>query len=477
MTLDVSPRTRETVGASGDAPLTGELLVQDVRAIDAETTTVVDWLEDNIGGKVVSIARQPRWRPQWIADVDTGDELVPLMVRGERYDCDMTWPLRHEYDLQRTMDAVGIRVPKVWGWIDKPASFVMSRVPGSSWTKELPEKERDTIVDEYVQELARLHTADFTPFLEVGIDRAKPGENPATIGFNRMNAMYRRQKHHYDPQTEFFIDFLTRHPIQSNGREAAIVWDSGQFMHDGGHFTHIIDVEIGHIGDPMMDLAGWRMRDSIMDFGDFNKIYDRYSDLVGEPVDIKAIEWHHIYFTLSNQLAFSHARVDPPVNSDFATNMQWCNETNLYATEALAEYLDVELPTVDTPADEETMAAPAIDHLVKTLSTLRVTDEYAAYKLRGAFREARHVQRWDQIGRQLEDDNLDDLHAFLGVRPADFRDGDRLLEEFVHTKNANGAHDTELCQLFHKRNLRSQMLNGPLGSAMARHIPIQSFRS
>jgi hypothetical protein len=398
------------------------------------------------------------------------------MVRGERYDTDMSWTLRHEADFQRIMVEQGIRAPKVWGWIDKPVAFVMDRVPGSSWTKELPDAERETIVDEYVQELAALHTLDFTPFLEAGIDRARDGENPATIGFERMNLMYRRQKHHYDPQMDFFIDWLERHPVNPGNREAAIVWDSGQFMHNDGHFTNIIDVELGHIGDPMMDLAGWRMRDSIMNFGDFNKIYDRYGELVGEPVDIDAIEWHHIYFTLSNQLSFSHARVDPPLSSDFATNMQWCNETNLYATEALAEYLDIELPDARMPADEDTIAAPAIEHLVKTLSTLRIEDDYASYRIRGAFREARHILRWDQIGRELVNDDLDDLAEFLGKRPQDYRDGERMLEEFVHTQNVDGQHDVELCQLFHKRNLRAQMLNGPVGSAMARHIPIQRFR-
>jgi hypothetical protein len=353
---------------------------------------------------------------------------------------------------------------------------VMDRVPGSSWTIELPDKERETIVDEYVQELAKLHTLSIEPFVEAGIDRAKAGENPATIGYNRMNDMYRRQKHHYDPQMEFFLDWLDRHLIDSNGREAVIVWDSGQFMHNEGHFTDIIDVEIGHIGDPMMDLAGWRMRDSIMNFGDFNKIYDRYAEFTGKPVDIDAIEWHHIYFTLSNQLAFSHARVTPPVESDFATNMQWCNETNLYATEALGEYLGVELPTIELPADEQTLADPAIDHLVKTLSTLRVDGDYARYRIRGAFREARHIQRWNQIGRQLVQDDLDDVHQLVGQRPEDFRDGERLLEDYVHTQNEGGRNDEKLVQIFHRRNLRAQAMNGPLGSAMARHIPIQSFR-
>src|SRR3954463_1478154 len=149
-----------------------------IAATDPETKVVADWLAENIGGQVVSIERQPRWRPPWIPHVDRGGDVVPLMIRGERYDTDMTWPLRHEGDFQKLMVDHGVAAPKVWGWIDKPLCFVMDRVPGSSWTIELPDAERETIVDEYVQELAKLHTLDIKPFVEAGIDHAKEGENP-----------------------------------------------------------------------------------------------------------------------------------------------------------------------------------------------------------------------------------------------------------------------------------------------------------
>jgi aminoglycoside phosphotransferase (APT) family kinase protein len=444
---------------------------------DPQTQRVSDWLEEHVGGRVVTLERQARWRPQWFADVERGSELIPLLVRGERTDTAMTWSLRHEHDFQRLMQDHGIKVPKVWGWIDEPVAFVMDRMPGQSDFKGTSDTDRHRVVDEYVQELARLHSLDGAPFVAAGIDHARPGEDPAMVSINRMNVMYRGMKVHPDPQLEFFIDWIERHPPHNDGRAAPVVWDSGQFMHHQGHFGAIIDVELGHVGDPMVDLAGWRMRDSIIPFGDFNRIYDRYAELTGKPVDIDAIQKHHIYFTLSNQLAFSHARREPPTESDFATNMQWCTETNIYATEALAEYLDIELPTVEMPADEASIASVAIDHLVRVLSTVQIADEYARYRIRGAFRTARHVQRVDQIGRQLVEDDVDDLHQLLGRRPADWFAGERELEEFVHTKNGDGRYDDDLCRLFHKRNLRAQMLNGPPGSAMARHNPIQSFRS
>lgn len=448
-------------------------------ATDPQTDAIVQWLADNLGGEVQSITRQTRWRPVWIVDLETGGEVMPLMVRGDRTDTEYTWSLEHEMRFQRVMVDCGIQGPRVHGWIDEPRAFVTDRIPGRADFNDVDEADRDRIVDEYIQDLARLHQLDHAPFVEAGIDRSEgvgTGVNPATLGMHRMEQMFRRQNTKPDPFIEFMLGWWHRSRPTACNREAPIVWDSGQFMHGDGHYRGIIDVELAHLGDPMMDLAGWRMRDSIMHFGDFNRIYARYGDLVGEEVDIEAIQLHHIAFTISNQLAFSHALLDPPAESDMATNLQWCNETNLYATEALAEWLDIDLPEVEMPEPRESTASAAFDHLVQLLRNVRVDDDYATYRLRGAFRIARHLQRNDEIGAQVLEANLDDVHRLLDRRFDTWPDAEEALRRFILEENADGALDASLCRHFHRRGLRLQMLNGPAGSAMARHIPIQPFR-
>jgi hypothetical protein len=296
------------------------------------------------------------------------------------------------------------------------------------------------------------------------------------IGIKQFDAVYHRAKVHPDPFLEWSMGWVYRHPPQSKGREGPVVWDSGQLHQRDGHLAAIIDVELGHIGDPMMDLAAWRMRDSIIGFGNFAELYDRYAEITGEPVDLEAIELHHIFFTLTNQLGFSHALREPPLGSDFATNLQWCNETNLYATEAIAEYLDLELPTVETPSAAPTRNHSAQSHLVRALRNMSSDDDYLTHQFRIAFRVARHIERYDEIGAAVCEADLEDLHELLGHRPDDWFQGEAELERFVQADVAEGRHDEALLSLFHKRNLRAQMLNGPEGSAMARHIPIQSFR-
>jgi aminoglycoside phosphotransferase (APT) family kinase protein len=445
-------------------------------ATQAETDAIVGWLSANIGGTVTSISRQPRWRPVWFVEIDRDGEALQLCVRGDRSDVELVFPLDHEMRFQALLSERGLPVPHVYGWIDDVDAFVMDTVPGRPDFTGVSDEERDTVVDEYVQSLARLHQLDIGPFVEAGIERAATPEDSGLVGMARFEAVYRRQKHRPDPLIEFGLGWFHRHPPRSRGRERPVVWDSGQFHHQDGHLVSLIDLELGHLGDPMMDLAGWRMRDSVIPFGNFAEIYDRYSDLVGEPVDLEAIQLHHFAFTMSNSLSFSDRLRNPVSGTDYMTYLQWCNETNLYVTEALGEYLDLELPAVEAPEPSPNQTSNVHEHMVRSLRAIQTDDEFLRYNIRTLFRLAGHLDRYNDIGAATERADLDDLEALLGHRPDNWLEGEAELEQFILADAQLGRHDDELIPLLHKRNLRAQMLNGPPGSAIARHNPIQSFR-
>jgi aminoglycoside phosphotransferase (APT) family kinase protein len=445
-----------------------------VEPVDEAGRKVSAWLGARLG-KVLAIRRQPRWRPVWFADVERDGERLELCVRGDRTDMPLVFPLEHEMRLQSVLHDHGIPTARVYGLIDDPLAYVMDRVPGRNDFAGVPDAERRAVIDDYVQILARMHALPLAPFLEAGIMRAPRPEESGTFGMTRYERVYRQVKNGPDPFIEFSLGWLRRNPPRSRGREAAIVWDSGQFHHRGGKIAAVLDVEIGHIGDPMMDLAGWRMRDTVIGFGDFAALYRRYAGLRGEPVDLEAIKIHHFAFTLSNQLVFGAAVRRPPAESDLMTNLQWCGETNLFATEALAEILGVDLPGVELPAPRQSRASTALEHLVRGLRASGAGEEYLAYELRKLFRVARHVARLDEIGDAVSAADLDDLHALLGHRPASWLEGEAELERFVLADADEGRHDAALLQVFHKRHLRAQMLLGPAGSAMTRHLPIQTF--
>lgn len=439
---------------------------------DAATAKVIAWLEANMGGVVSSIRRQPRWRPMWFATIESGGETRRVLMRGERSDSELQFPLDHEMRFQRVLEQHDIKVPKLYGWCEDPVAFASEDVAGQADFKGC-EKHREGVVDEYLQELVRVHQLPLEPFAAANIIRAVTPSGSATVGIERFETIFRRNKLRSDPLMEFMLGWLRRHPLVGRTREAPVVWDSGQFHHHDGHLVALVDLELGHIGDPMMDLAGWRMRDTVIGFGDFNTLYARYEQLSGTPIDMEAIQYHHLFFTLTNALSFIAPMAKPASVTDYMTYAQWVSETNLFAIETLAEYIGVRLDPVEVPDDQLSPVAQVHEHLATSLRNIEVDDEFARYQLRIAFRLARHLQRFDQIGDEITRADLDDLVAVLGHRPTTWMSGDAELEEYV--LNDGGRHDEQLLQLFNRRWCRYKALMGPPRSAMATHHPLQPF--
>ncbi|MGD9795730.1 MAG: phosphotransferase family protein [Acidimicrobiia bacterium] len=439
----------------------------DAGAVGGNDARVLAWLEAQMGGKVVSWERQPRWRPMWFVDLDRGGAVERVVIRGERSDVPLAFPLRHEMVFQQLLEEHDIPTPHVHGWCDDPVAYAMAVVPGRPDFVGASPENRDRIVDEYVQLLARIHSLPVQPFADAGIIRGTSPADAGYVGSRQITQVYRSTKVQPDPLMEFVLGWLERHPMPVSDREGPVLWDSGQFHHDGEHLLAVLDLENAHIGDPMMDLAAWRMRDTVLGFGDFNKIYARYADITGKPVDMAAIQWHHLYYTLSNKLTFHGPLAKPVLDTDYMTYAHWVSETNLHAIETMAEYLGIELEEVDIPQPTSSPVSGPHAHLSNSLRAIKIDDPYVKYQVRIAFRLARHLERFDQIGAEVVDQDRADLSALTGKAPMGWDDCEEQLEQFV--LNDNGKHDAELVVLFNRRWRRYKALMGPPGSAMAAH--------
>ena len=94
------------------------------------TGQITAWLERQLGGTVIEIKQQPRWRPVWYADLERDGETLELCVRAERSDMALIFPLEHEMRFQSLLEERGIPVAAVHGMIDSPYAYVMDRVQG-----------------------------------------------------------------------------------------------------------------------------------------------------------------------------------------------------------------------------------------------------------------------------------------------------------------------------------------------------------
>ena len=436
-------------------------------AVIPSDDVVRDTLEREMPGlKIQKMERQTRWRPQWFIDCEWNGRPTKLVLRGERLQ-EKEQPLHDEVRFHRMLEERGIPVPRIHHWSDALYAVVMEFIPGQQSLVGLPLAERDRIVDEYVQALARIHTLDPAPFIEAGVRQ--------TTGMMNQIHHYRASKTRPYPFMEFGISWVARHPWRKIAQPVPIVSDSGQFHHHDGHMRALIDLEFGGLGDPLEDLTVWRMRDTLIDYGDFRRIYARYEELTGQPIDIESVKRMHVAACFGNEMMFGNAVRDPLPQTDVMTYIQWDSETSLMATEALAEIIGMELPTVDIPEPRDLHSANTHRYLTQLLGRLRPEESYVQEELRRAFRAARHLQRLAEIGDELERQNLDDIHTVTGQKYDHWRAAEAGLEQFIWADKAEGRYDRDLVWLFHRMNLRIHMTMGPVGSKMATHYVCQRF--
>ena len=440
-----------------------------------EEALVVAWIAANLGGEVTAVSRQARWRPAWFVDVRLRDGAdLHLYVRGERTDMAPIFALEHEWHIQQLLYDNNIPVPRVYGFCEHPKAIVMERVYGSVDFRDHTDDERDSVMEHYAEILARMHSLELAPFVRMGVEQPRVDGDAARTGMLAYERAYRSTKRRPDPYMEFCLRWLARNPPAHRVRPAIVVWDSGQIMHRDGRVVALLDLELAHIGDALMDLAGLRMRDTVIGYGDLREFYRTYERAGGHPVDLDAIDYYHFAFTFTTQLALHRALADPTPESDLMNYMQWCSETNLYALESLAQFTGVALAEVEMPEPRPSPVSIAHRHLVNSLRAIEANDELAAYQQRIAFRLARHLDRFNEIGPIVVDRDLDDLAALLGQRPPSWQEGEAALERFV--LDAGREHDAALIALFNRRLHRQRMLLGPPGSAMTAHLPLRPLR-
>lgn len=430
-------------------------------------------LERRLGMTVRDVRRQVRWRPTWFVSGERDGAPFDVVVRGDRVDA-LAFPLRHEFAFHSLLEQQGIPVPHLYGWCDELDAMLVEFVPGRPDFAGVGDVDRDRIVDEYLQAMVAVHELSIESFVAAGITRGTDGSG--MVSMEIQEAQWRAAKEWPDPFMEFCLGWLHRLQPDSRGREAPILCDTGQFHHDGRHLVAVLDLEGGHIGDPMMDLAVWRMRDTLIPFGDMRQLYARYEELSGTEVDLEAVKRYSFSSTIGNELMFGAAVHHPGDDTDLMTYMQWNSETNLMATEFLAEFLQIELPTAELPPPRHTRADATYEHLVRSLARMRPDDEFLAHEIRLAFRTARHLARVNEIGDVIAEADLDDLAELLGWRPEHWWEGDEALERFVLAAAQDpGRYDDALVRLFHRRNLRVHMQLGPPGSKMVQHFRTQRF--
>ena len=422
-----------------------------------EWRSAFEWIERELGGHITHAERQARWRPAWLIDLEHSDsgETLPLYFRGERGETDHgIYALEHEMRVLQVLAAHDIPVPRVYGFCPAPRGIVMERCPGrANLATAKSRAEREAVLDDYMDILARIHKIDVAAFEAVGLE---PPETPEEVALGDLDAFeraYRRRKRRPEPAIEFLLGWVRRNVPRGRRRVSLICSDSGQFLFEKGRVTAVLDLELARLGDPVADLGGLPGRDLSEPLGDLTRAVRFYESSIGQKIDRSLISFHTVRFNLITPLAVAHLVAEPMPDVDMVQYLTWYQVWSRSSLEIVARRLAV---PVDGPPSAEGAGSPDL-----TASE----GDFAAYERAVAERRALYLDRHRQLSPQLDGDYLDDVAPLLGRRPATRADADAELEGVI--AGAGPESDTELVALLHRRALRDESILYPVMGELA----------
>jgi aminoglycoside phosphotransferase (APT) family kinase protein len=406
------------------------------------------FVEKVVGGKIVDIERQVRWRPSWYVDLQKDGAIRRIYLRGDRTGDVAIFPdLKREGDVMSILERHGIPVPHIYGYCEDPPCIVMDTLPG---TRDM-EDERDPAVRasigrEYMRAVAAMHALPLEPFAAIGIHAPRTAEDIALVGLNAYLPLYHRTKSRPEPLLEFAIAWLRRNVLAHRDRPCFIQFDSGQFLFDQGRMTGLYDFEFSMIGDPMMDLATMAMRKAVEPLGSpFEELCEEYARASGEPVDRQAILFHTLQFATLGAMQFAGTVGRGVPGDPHSVYLEWNLSLSQGILIALSELLAVPLPTVPPLAERSAGNAALIAKIMDTLSTIHGAEPIDE----NAKDQTQHMlallQRYDLVGQSARDQDLAEIGALLGRSFADVEAAELALE--THVRQADAAEDAALFRL------------------------------
>src|SRR5690606_29462198 len=133
------------------------------------------------------------------------------------------------------------------------------------------------IVQDYMAILADIHRIPLEAVAEAGIEMPTTAVAIALAYFRLADKAYQAGKAEPQPLIEFLRQWVLDNVPEDRTDMCLLVADAPQFFHDDKSVTAIYDLELAHVGDPMMELASVRVRDINEPIGDMPRLLERYS--------------------------------------------------------------------------------------------------------------------------------------------------------------------------------------------------------
>jgi len=433
----------------------------DLDSFGPEWRPAFEVVEASVGGRILRAERQARWRPVFWLDVETANgEVLPVCFRGGRIEQGEENTIRNEYECFRVLERNGIRVPKIYGYCERPIGFVMEKSPGRHdlATAESP-AEFEAVRDEFIEILAQIHALPIEDFQAFGLEPKRTPRDLALGDTANGIARFLERRTRPDPVIEFLIDWCERNVPADRTENTFVTCDSGQFIFDQGRVTAMLDMELGYLGDPLADLGGLFSRDLTEDMGDLDVVVDRYAAASGRAVDRRVVLYHAIRFALTTPVSTGLALMEPHVAVEYVQYLTWYLVYSRTPLQLIAHREGYALEAPELPTESLSPYAVAHDSLQEKFGAFESKGEFQAYESDSLRRLALYLRQSDRFGPDLLAKDLDDAAELLGRRPTSWQDRDEALSALIHGNR--GERDAELVRYLVRRLQREESVLRP----------------
>ncbi len=426
------------------------------------------WVKDQLQGEVTDITRLERWRPQWKVSYTAGGEQKAVLFRGNRPIADPD-NLKFEMQVMETLEANGIKVPHIYGWVDSPKAFVMEwidtedRAPGMLHTAiENPSTmsdERWQAMLNYMSDLAAVHEVPVEKFAHIK-QLATPPQTPEEIALGATERMYQNgsMAGNIDPEQEFLQRWLRRNVPMHRNEARFIAGDAGQFMSSGTDVLALLDFEIADIGDIHWDLACFRGRHPYENMGDIPALYRHYEQVTGTALDWRAIGYHTVAFLQMAGVAAKFFMLPEAQGGNWIEGVLEYTSITRRAFEAIAELqgieldYDLELPTPVIKRWEDI----GFRKMLVDIDNLPTSSAFEPWERELLHAIPAFLMNYARYRDWFERETIQDIAALTGQGFDNIEQADAAITALIAEENT--ALDTQLVQLGHRRTLRLSMI-------------------
>jgi aminoglycoside phosphotransferase (APT) family kinase protein len=380
------------------------------------------WIEEATGKSVVDFRRRPGGgRREAYAVALEGGVSCFLRFDPSRPKPWDPYTLRREAEVYRALESSDVPIARVLAVHAERQAMLLSAMPGAAPFATIADRAvQERLMDRFCDVLVALHALD---------PRELPLPSFGPIGTIRdhviqeldvWEALYRNDARPDPLLTAAFL-WLRANAPEVDDRPSLLQGDTGpgNFMHENGVITAVVDWEFAHLGDPIEDLAWVSTRaaqEPVPDLPGFVAEYERRS---GRRVDRSRLRYFQLFVELRIGVLYARRGSAGTGGGEIGNGLAFAHLHRKLLAEALARVAGVEVTPLDEPepppAEDDWLYEETLAQL-KDVVLPAVGDAFARLRTKGVARLVKYFRAVARSRADLRARTLADWNALLGSR-------------------------------------------------------------